>query len=340
MKKVFSSNDMVAHVWASRSQDEGRTGKGKFYFRYATIYSYGSHFPIAKFDETSKGETAVLFTIASYSTSTRRHMRIVSRAIPSEYPVFHVKYIYRDVRMEYDPITNEAIGRDRDYKNMEDYQERVDELLLKASRAREHAAWLWERAKELAEEANAYAEAFGLKARIDMATLEARGAELKAKARKVSVEKAKKTKERAEYQKGRYADDKAEYIEKMEQWKAGEDVYFPTMYAKKYWPYKPDENELYNLGLPVLRLSKDGKRVQTSLGAEVPTRVCARLWKLVQGKLSGEIQTMVYGMPKEDREVGHFTLNEIYPNGNIKVGCHTIPYAELERMAKILGLAE
>jgi hypothetical protein len=46
MKHVFNSSE-VPHIWALQQQNEGRNSQGNFYFNGATIYSYGSHFPIA-----------------------------------------------------------------------------------------------------------------------------------------------------------------------------------------------------------------------------------------------------------------------------------------------------
>jgi hypothetical protein len=80
MRKVFD-NAMVAHVWAQQEQDEGRSGNGNFYFSGPTIYSYGSHFPIATFTRDAHGERCVLFTTGDYSVSTARHITYTSRAL-------------------------------------------------------------------------------------------------------------------------------------------------------------------------------------------------------------------------------------------------------------------
>ncbi len=45
-RHVFPNRE-IPHLWAHKTQDEGRNGTGSFYFTGATIYSYGSHFPIA-----------------------------------------------------------------------------------------------------------------------------------------------------------------------------------------------------------------------------------------------------------------------------------------------------
>lgn len=67
MKTVFS-NDMVAHVWASGNQESGRSNNGNFFFNGRTLWSYGSHFPVAY-----RGEVATFHNADSYSVSTSRH---------------------------------------------------------------------------------------------------------------------------------------------------------------------------------------------------------------------------------------------------------------------------
>ena len=81
MKKVLNA-DNVAHTWANQQQDEARTPNNSFYFYNNTIYSYGSHFPIAKHAINNKGETAILFTTRSYSMTTAKHIATAKRAIP------------------------------------------------------------------------------------------------------------------------------------------------------------------------------------------------------------------------------------------------------------------
>lgn len=79
MKTVFTDISKVAHLWANQLQDTARNS-GNFYFDTDTIYSYGRHFAIAKHVTNDKGEKAVLFTTASYSNTTAKHIRVVSQA--------------------------------------------------------------------------------------------------------------------------------------------------------------------------------------------------------------------------------------------------------------------
>lgn len=66
MKKSFNTSELP-HIWAAQKQSEGNAGS--FYFRDATIYSYGSHFPIATIVDND-----VLFTMLSYSNTTAKHI--------------------------------------------------------------------------------------------------------------------------------------------------------------------------------------------------------------------------------------------------------------------------
>jgi hypothetical protein len=72
--RMVFSNGMVAHLWAQQSQSFGRSNNGNFYFEGSTIYSYGSHFPIATFTDLRVGDKrVVLFTEDSYSPTTFGH---------------------------------------------------------------------------------------------------------------------------------------------------------------------------------------------------------------------------------------------------------------------------
>lgn len=74
MKRVHTP-DNVAHLWANQHQEDARTPTNNLYFRGTEIYSYGSHFCIAK-----HVEGAVLFTEREYSNTTSKHKSIVRNA--------------------------------------------------------------------------------------------------------------------------------------------------------------------------------------------------------------------------------------------------------------------
>lgn len=75
MKKVVSSHD-VAHLFNAQSQSTATTPTRNFYFSGKSIYSYGSHFCIAKFVDYN----TLLFTERGYSNTTSKHISITASA--------------------------------------------------------------------------------------------------------------------------------------------------------------------------------------------------------------------------------------------------------------------
>jgi hypothetical protein len=91
MKKVFSSHSELAHTWANQLQHEGRASSMFFYG--PVIYSWGHHYEIARYIEAPNGTKVCFINSNGYSSSTGKHTRHVSHAIPSGIPVFHVPFI-------------------------------------------------------------------------------------------------------------------------------------------------------------------------------------------------------------------------------------------------------
>ena len=91
MKKVFSSNSELAHVWANQLQYEGRSGNMFFYG--PVIYSYGYHYEIARFIEAPNGTKVCFINSNGYSNSTAKHTRHVRHAIPDGIPVYNVPFV-------------------------------------------------------------------------------------------------------------------------------------------------------------------------------------------------------------------------------------------------------
>jgi hypothetical protein len=85
MRTVFSSNNEAAHIWASQSQTNGRAGN--VFFENGVIYSYGRHFPVARF--APEFGNVVLFTNRGYSNSTGKHKSLIRGAIPGGFNVVY-----------------------------------------------------------------------------------------------------------------------------------------------------------------------------------------------------------------------------------------------------------
>ena len=90
MKKVFSSNSQLAHVWANQLQPEGRASSMFFYG--PVIYSYGHHYEIARFLETTNGQKVCFVNANGYSNSTAKHTGHVWNAIPDGIRTYKVPF--------------------------------------------------------------------------------------------------------------------------------------------------------------------------------------------------------------------------------------------------------
>ena len=154
-RHVFPNRE-IPHLWAHQTQDEARNGTGSLYFRGSTIYSYGSHFPIATHVTGSQRQAGILFTSRKHSVTTSQHMSAVRRSIPPDVPVFTVPHLMLGFSADEDTYQHE--------KNVKHYTVEVADNLSICARAHSSYAkeYRHERAVELRREAVAYASFFGL----------------------------------------------------------------------------------------------------------------------------------------------------------------------------------
>ena len=138
MKKVVSPSE-VAHLFANQLQSEATTQGRNFYFYGNSIYSYGSHFCIAKFVDNFN----LLFTERSYSNTTAKHINHVRHATS------HIKKIY----------CNNPIGSHEQNFNawLTEAENNIDKL--KNARKPENYILELQRIKDKAEK---YAQYFGI----------------------------------------------------------------------------------------------------------------------------------------------------------------------------------
>ena len=142
MKTVFSSNSSVAHIWANKEQTYACTPTKNFYFKGDEIFSYGSHFCIAKHVSNEQG-SVVLFTDRSYSNTTAKHILITSRACS------HFRKIY----CPYPDGSNES--------NFREFGKRAEHILKLISKARKQSVHICS-LYSLEEQVCMYAEFFGI----------------------------------------------------------------------------------------------------------------------------------------------------------------------------------
>jgi hypothetical protein len=295
MKTVFSK-DMVAHVWAQQNQYEGRTATGNFYFTDKTLYSYGNHFIVGKFEQHN-GNRCILMSTRTYSVTTSSQQAIARQAIRNNpLPVFYVPC------PEEFGVSNKVI-----------WDRQIDTLLVKAATARTKRDSIMQEVTDLATMANSYAAFFELPWTVEVPAL---SEEFCTNIRKGNKERAlqerigKETRERAE------AHIKATCVS---EWLLGVSDSIP-------YKYRPQD--------ALLRVR--GDEVQTSHGATVSTSQALRILPVIRKCRDTSTGFIANGRTEH---IGQFAVREIMANGDMVVGCHSIKWAEIQKVAIVLGMS-
>ncbi len=293
MRHVYPNHE-IPHLWAHQSQDDARNSTGSLYFEGPTIYSYGSHFPIARHLTNERGERAVLFTTAHYSVTTSGHCSAVARAVPRNIPVFRVPHL----RSSWGDLPNHA-------GNVESYVRRIWELLGKARRARVNRDWHQREALGLREQLHRYVAFFDLS---NVATPQSD--ELDTLQAWITAHEAEEQQHREQAALLVEEERRREHAEQIRRFRAGD---LPASYIP---------------GLsPMLRVM--GEEVQTSLGARFPVsharRALAFIFKVRE---SGQ----EYVRNGHTIHLGHYVIDRIESDGTVHAGCHVVKWEEIERI--------
>jgi uncharacterized small protein (DUF1192 family) len=246
MKKVFKKSE-VAHIWANQLQEEGRNAGGNFYFNHQTIYSYGSHFPIAKHVVNKKSEKVVLFTTRTYSNTTAKHLSAVRGAI-SHLEVIHV----------FNPN-----GEPKE--NLEQFIRAIKNELSGLAKAKKPEKYIVP-AKSVYFQLEAYCKFFGIKVPKEAIKLMA------------SVETGAYT----EYLQKEAKRIKAEMLKREAQKLKAFNIQLADWRA-----FEISEASMYGNILPhdFLRFNKTSKRVETSKGIEIPEAIAKRSFKWIKATI-------------------------------------------------------
>src|ERR1039457_3060700 len=303
-KHVFDTGE-IPPLWAHRTQDEARNRQGNLYFTGDTIYSYGSHFPIARHVANEAGERGVLLTTATYSVTTSSHCSAVRSAIPSGVPVFHVPNVCHGRYSGSDLTADDHAG------NLADYAERIEKHVITSARARSSYAKTWnnQHAGHLRDQAFAYCAFFGLPVpnipevpEIDSDALTA-----------IRKREAKRASEKAEQTKREWAEALVRQQELIAKWRTSE--YHGCLYDIP----------------PMLRIV--GDEVVTSRGARFPISHAKRALAFIRRvRESGQ----AYVRNGHTIHLGPYALDRIEPDGTVKAGCHVVSWEEIERIAPSL----
>jgi hypothetical protein len=232
MKKVFSSNSQLAHVWANQLQEEGR-GSSMFFYG-PVIYSYGYHYEIARFLTPNHGRSICFVNSNGYSNSTAKHTNHVYNAIPDGIHVFKVPFLNNKISLETLPTTLEIMRK------------KANSLLEQQMKAKSCFTYFLD-ARQIIEDANEIAAAFDLPT-ITIFDIPKYYPLFDAAEEKYNVLRATESKRQEE----KAAKQLEKSLELLNKWLNHE--YNGTIYD-----------------IPVhLRVSKDGQLIQTTKGASVP----------------------------------------------------------------------
>ena len=307
VKRVVSSGQ-VPHLWFHKVQSTAKNSNGSLYFDGPTIFSYGSHFPIARHVQSGK-KSAVLFTEKDYSVTTSGHKSAVRSAIPEGTTVFHVPEVFESDRY----ASNDHA------RNLASYVERVADHLAKCARARQSYSKEWEhgRAVALREEAREYAKFFRLKL-LKIAPIPALDSE---EMDAIKAKEAAKSAEKAAQERIRKAELAKQEAEKAERWRNGENVghLYNVPVMLRIRTFGADESVAGEVG-----------RLETSKGVQVPLSHALRALRFVRAVVARGEAFVSNG---HSFHVGPYKIDRIDVDGTLHAGCHVISYAEIERIA-------
>ncbi len=308
--KCTMSNDMVAHTWANPrgADDYARSQNGNFYFEGATIYSYGSHFPLATIFERKK-RRFVLVNEASYSVTTSQHSNLVYSAT-NHLESFAVKN--PNPKSKYDHRANFDSLVAQSKANLDS-----------ASRARSNKPYLLREALSKLLSANNYAKMFSFRWKVNAKQLEM--------LKELDAERAEILKE----------------LEKKEQIALAKAFKTASPAFRAFRPLTSvEKSALYRLPALLRKRTIQGNKtfgntldiIETSQGAEFPTADAIRAWPLLQRIHKA---TFKDGKPWRTNgqriPLGNFRIDSITTQGLV-AGCHKLAWGEVVRMARDLGL--
>lgn len=295
----------VTHEWVGGVR-ESRTGCGNVWYEKDVFFSYRTAIAARFF---RKDETLYIVDTHRYSVSTAKHQSLVRAAIGSR------KEVLADIgdlgKTVIDPTSVEKllVGQ-------------VHEELRKLSNSRLDILRILARVRFLEGERKTLCDFFGWKytyLEVDENLYSERIA--KARAREVALQEKREARRHADMERyRRWSEENAmKWQDWVEKFRAGKNVGFRR---------NNDVGEL-------LRIHPDKPEVvQTSLAAEVPLEHVRKAARFILAKMreGGEWTNNGHSI-----HLGNFRVESI-KNGELKVGCHTFKFGEVERFAKEIGL--
>lgn len=321
----------VAHAWAHQTRESMNYTNHNMYFYGSTIYSYGSHFPIA---QMYPDLGVILHTTRDYSNSTTKHKNHVWRAIDkTQWEVIEVHSVKDiEVGLKYRGTHETNIGK---------IVEEVTELINKQKRARAYSFYI-RLVRDRIQTLDRYIELFRcktvakdmLKKKYFHLNSEQKEVldqilnhrqdftdeidQIETDAKKRADEWDAKEAERLERKRQREAERNRERVEK---WKRGE-------YHGHLWSLHGNSD--------LLRM-RNGL-VETSKGVKIEPNEAQQLWRLVEAVMeSGEDRDFNHGQIKVGN---HYSVNRITKHGDLRAGCHFLSGEVIKEFVEAQGWAK
>lgn len=328
IKSVYGT-DEIPHLWAHGLEvgRKIRNAGGNLHAEGDTLYSYGSHFPIARRVPTSGG-VVYLYTTRRYSVTTRGHCYAAERAMSGNGRTFHIDPVDGAGRSLWEPLADRK-GSARPVAEW--FQSLIDDearsaaapRIRPATRARHMA-----RIDHLIGEWRAIHAAFRLRIGIDSVRTPGTVDEVRAKYAAEFAGLERKRKEEAERE--RLADErrKAEEAERervalslIPAWRMGDN---PRAKVEG----SPDIT-IRDVRYPILRLA--GEEVETSWGARVPVDEARKALRIL-----GRMIERGGNAAEPAESIGHYRGMRL-EGGALRIGCHLIPLGEVAAFCAAAG---
>ena len=317
IKSVYRNFAELTHEWVLDPQRPIRCGNG--FGEYGVIYSYGRHFPIARIVEDKKKGKVMYFTLATYSSTTGKHVSDVERGTR------HIEKLYMiDV-----PTSGEVPYHNT---NIKYWENKIKNALGKIPKARKGKEWALKEALHNVIQLEKYVAWFKVKldketkklivsAKSDVWTEQiAEWKEKKAAKDAYNEEhwdevEAKREADKIKRKEAKIALGLKKHEESIAKWRAGETYRLPRVYGMK----------------DMLRYNDREGRIETSQSVQIPVEIAKRFYERVQKviKKGGCVDNCNDKLM--DYEVKEIKVDELI------IGCHRISMIECDNIAKQLN---
>jgi hypothetical protein len=287
------TNQQLAHKFANRIKPSGK-GSNMF-FNNHTIYSYGYHFPLAKFVKDANDIDVIMLNIRSYSKSTSKHQQCVMSAIPSN--IKKIKCIHPEKSFF------------ADYENLLYRLNNANNFINKAKKAIKYKNKLINNAKFQIDNFNDYVNTF----KVDLSKFIEGFGKIDLNNFYNEVSNEIETFEGSEYYQNWLLN-----AEKREADKIAKNLIEQAENIAKFRSFQL--NYVYNIPFNLLRLNVEKNQIETSTGVNISVTVFKNYYEKLKNN------TLFFG-----EKIEHYiylSKNDIY----INIGCHKIELTEIENI--------